>query len=69
MSQLSEFLTPKQLEQLSECLEWIIFAGKGELSISVVNGHVYQISKTIYEKLEYDKSGDVTQIHTLPHRT
>ena len=55
MAQLSEFLTPRQLEQLTEALEWVVYAGKGSVTIEVTNGHVYLLGKTISEKLEYEK--------------
>ena len=53
MAQLSEFLTPKQIEQLTEALEWVVYAGKGRVTIEVTNGHVYLLDKTVSEKLEY----------------
>ena len=56
MAQLSEFLTPKQIEQLTEALEWVVYAGEGDVLVRVTNGHVSKLFKTIGEKFEKPES-------------
>ena len=56
MAQLSEFLTPKQMEQLTEALEWVVYARAGEITIKVINGHVSTLHKSIWDYLEKPES-------------
>ena len=55
MAQLSEFLTPKQIEQLTEAVETVAYNGKGSVTIEFMNGHVINLSKTLSERFVFDK--------------